>query len=85
MPAAKTVRLVVDGPAIERCRHLDRMLISHMEIGDRGRHSDTRFFWFALSRFDVFEVDGISHGSLPPPVGLIGTVRNSKDEHSPAT
>jgi hypothetical protein len=46
---------------------------------------DTRFFWSAMSRFDVFEIEGISDGRLLLPVGLVGTVRKNKDEHSPAT
>ena len=46
---------------------------------------DTRFCWSAMSRFDVFEIDGISDGRLLLPVGLLGTDNQTKDEHSAET
>lgn len=46
---------------------------------------DSRFFWSAMSRFDVFEIDGISNGKLLLPVGLVGAGNRKNEERSPAT
>jgi hypothetical protein len=46
---------------------------------------DSRFFWSALRRFDVFEINGISNGKLLLPVGLVGAGDRNNEERSPAT
>jgi hypothetical protein len=46
---------------------------------------DSRFFWSAMSRFDVFKIDGISEGSLLLPVGLVSEVDQGDDDNFPAT
>ena len=43
---------------------------------------DSRFFWTALSRFDVFEIEGVSDGKLLLPVGLVSSRNPRKDGHS---
>ncbi len=46
---------------------------------------DSRFFWSAMSRFDVFEIDGIPDGNLLLPIGLVSTESRKGDQRSPAT
>lgn len=41
---------------------------------------DSRFYWSAVSRFDTFEIDGISGGKLLLPVGLVGEYRRHNEE-----
>ena len=46
---------------------------------------DCRFFWSAMSRFDVFEIDGVSDGKLLLPVGLVSRRNPTNNGHSAAT
>jgi len=42
---------------------------------------DSRFYWSAMSRFDAFEIGGISDGKLLLPVGLVCEGSQRNEEH----
>ncbi|MCJ7591063.1 MAG: hypothetical protein MUO51_06885 [Woeseiaceae bacterium] len=42
---------------------------------------DSRFYWSAVSKFDAFEIVGISEGKLPLPIGLVGEDSRHNAEH----
>ena len=56
-------------------------LIPTIEIPLRSlSRVDSRFYWSAMSRFDAFEIGGISDGKLLLPVGLVGEDSRHNEE-----
>ena len=70
--------LIAEPPLVDK-------LIPTLEIPlDSLSKVDSRFFWSAMSKLDVFEIDGVSEGKLLLPVGLISARNPTNSGHSTA-